>query len=111
MNHRPERVGDLFFLRKKNMSQLNSTWYMPTCPRSKQVYQVNDFPQDDLFQALVPGHQKCERFYHREKRAGTWPLYQVKCPEIPPTEIDPIALSMLPGESLRLCERFYMGKT
>lgn len=79
MNQQPERVGDLFFLRKKNMSQLNSTWYMSSCPRSKQVYQVNDFPQDDLFQALVPGHHKHDHFYHWKNRAGTLSLYQVKC--------------------------------
>ena len=96
------------------MSQLNSTWYMSTCPRSKQVYQVNDFPQDDLFQALVPGHQKCELFYHREKRAGTWPLYQVKWPETLPSEIDHFALPVLPvaiNMDWMLYPSAYMGKT
>jgi len=79
MNQRPDRVWDLFFLRKKNNvpTQLH--------PVHSFVYQVETGvpgqrfpPRTSWYMPFIPGHQKCGRFHRRINRAGTLPLKQVK---------------------------------
>jgi len=78
MNHRPERAYELFLPIEEETALAQLHLFHAIGNRSKQVKQVNGFPQDELFQALETGHQKYELFYHRINRAVSMALKQQK---------------------------------